>query len=135
MLKNNCVQEKWSKAIIALKSVCMLIEIFRWKKSGKMRKTLYLMRKSSCSQTCFASRLVFPFHEKGKQLSFSLDKYGPSSNEAEAIFLQDVTAVLHHLMAKQDKYLHECYSENLKLSNLQNVALVYSVVNMYDIGS
>lgn len=56
---------------------------------------LYLMRQRD--HGCFCDRFVFALHEICEQFSFSFDINGSSSDETEAIFLQDVIAVLHHL--------------------------------------
>lgn len=58
------------------------------------------MWKGSGHRTTIATGFVFAFHEEGQQLPFPFDKYGPSSDKAEAILLQDIVAVLHHLREK-----------------------------------
>lgn len=59
------------------------------------------MWKDCGHRTAFVTRFVFSFHEEGKQLPFPFDKYGPPPDKAEAVLLQDVMAVLHHLRAER----------------------------------
>ena len=40
---------------------------------------------------------VFALHEESEEFSFSFHKDGPSPHKSEAILLQDVIAILHHL--------------------------------------
>lgn len=60
------------------------------------------MWKGSDHWSTIATGFVFSFHEEGQQLPFPFDKYGPSSDKAEAVLPQDDVAVLHHLGAEQD---------------------------------
>lgn len=45
---------------------------------------------------------VFSFHEESQQFPLSFDEYWSPSNEAKAVLLQDVIAVLDHLWAREN---------------------------------
>lgn len=61
------------------------------------------MWKGSGLWSAIGAGFVFSFHKEGEQFPFSFDKYGPSSDEAEAVLLQDVITVFHHLRAERDE--------------------------------
>lgn len=63
-------------------------------------KVSNLVWKGSRYCTIFGIGFVFAFHEKGKQLAFPFDIYGPSSDKTKAVILQDVIAVLYNLRSK-----------------------------------
>lgn len=63
------------------------------------RKMPNLVWQGSGHRVTVATLFVFAFHEKGQQFAFPFDIDGSSSNKAKAILLQDVIAILHHLMA------------------------------------
>lgn len=92
-LSNPCIWEKMVQAYLFVNSL--------WECS----KRIDLVWKRGGHRTIIATRLVFSFHEEGEQLPFTFDKYGPSPDEAEAILLQDVVAVLHHLRAEQGHHI------------------------------
>lgn len=74
---------------------------------------------------CFCDRFVLALHEICEQFSFSFDINGSSSDETEAIFLQDVIAVLHHLrITNTITYVFKAkqnFDGNIKLSNISTV--------------
>lgn len=60
------------------------------------------MWKHSYQRAAIYFGFVFSFHEESQQLPLPFDEYWSPSNEAKAVLLQDVVAVLDHLRAREN---------------------------------
>lgn len=91
------------------------------------------MWKGSGHWAAIAAGFVFAFHEKGKQLSFPFNKYGPSSDKAESILLQDVIAVLYHLRAEKQSLKKAMGSNNRRYRRVLCMILWFECVCYLDV--
>lgn len=73
----------------------------------------HLVRQGDGGAVDEGALLVSSFQEVGEQLPFALHKDGSSLHEAEAIFLQDVVAVLHHLEPAHSAVRHASRGHSL----------------------